>query len=1191
MRYQFITLLFLCSGLALSTAQTPWRDVSETSFSWRGERRIVPQQYRTVRVDTRTLQQVLSAAPRRSITSKSSPITLQLPLPDGRTGRFQVFETPVMAAALQARYPGIRCYTGQGIDDPSARLKCDLTPQGFHAMITSVKHNTVFIDPYSTGDAEYNVVYYKKDYQRRADAQAFSCGLAPTEATAPSSGVSERGGSLTDGQWRKYRLALSCTGEYATFHGGTKELVLAAMVTSMNRVNGVYENEFAVSMEIIGKNDTLIFLNKDSDPFDNGDGGAMLGQNRTVINQRIGTLGYDMGHVFSTGGGGIAGLGVVCGGNKAHGVTGQASPIGDPFDIDYVAHEMGHQFSGNHTQNNDCNRAGNTAVEPGSGSTIMGYAGICSPDVQMHSDDYFHGVNVEEIVEFITSGGGNTCPEKTANNNNAPVVDAGSDYTIPKGTAFLLTAAGADADGDSLTYCWEQMDNQSAVMPPSTNSKVGPAFRSYLPTPDPVRIFPRLQSLVAPGLPTWERLPNVGRTMKFRVTVRDNNPAGGATGHDDMVLTLADGAGPFRVTNPNALLTWQAGEFQQITWDVANSNLAPVNCPKVNIRLSLDGGFTYPIALAENVDNNGRYCIIAPDTVTNRGRVRVEAVDNIFFDISNTSFLLRKPTKPGFALCATDLPTSACAPSSTSVTFSSNAVLGFDTLIQFSVVGLPAGATADFSPNPAVPGSDVKMTLDFPFGTPEGTYSVAIKAKAGTDSTLLTTKITVTSSDYSGLTLLAPNNGSAALSQAPTLRWNKVTDANQYDVQVSESPTFETSSIRFSKENLTLDSQKTALLEKNKIYFWRIRPKNECGPGNWTDPFVFSTQADDCRTYTANDLPKTIVSAAPNTVESKVTVNAGGPLSDVNIKLIRFNHTFFKTLEWHLIGPGGEDVLLFKDKCGTNSNTYLFGFDGAAATEVSCPPPPSSLTVYKPTEDFSKFTGLNSTGEWTLRVLDKSASDGGNLSEFQIEFCSALQLIAPLLVKNEPLLLPAGTGLTIGTDLLKAEDADNTAEQLTYQLLTLPKHGLLQKGGADLTVGATFTQSDIDNGVIGYRDNDTIPDNFRFIVRDDKNGYAAGVFVIKPKEFVATTAPATSLLSFRLAPNPSSGQTRVSLSQPLQQAAQLRVFNAQGQLVAQATLATGTNAYDLNLNALPAGLYTVRLENAQTAQVQRLAVE
>ena len=506
MRYQFITLLFLCSGFALSTAQTPWRDVSEASFSAGGERHIVPQHYRTVQVDAEVLRKTLDVAPRRSIgatAAKLTPIVLQLPLPDGSTGRFKVVETPVMAPELQARYPSIRCYTGQGIDDPSARLKCDLTPQGFHAMIASAKYGTVFIDPYSTGDAAHHVVYYKKDYQRRADAPAFSCGLDAMEASNQNKGAAaDRGGSRTDGQWRKYRLALSCTGEYAKFHGGTKELVLAAMVTSMNRVNGVYENEFAVTMEIIAKNDTLIFLNKDTDPFANSDGGTMLGQNRTIINQLIGTLGYDMGHVFSTGGGGIAGLGVVCGNNKAHGVTGQDSPVGDPFDIDYVAHEMGHQFSGNHTQNNDCNRAGGTAMEPGSGSTIMGYAGICSPDVQMHSDDYFHGVNVTEIVDLITNGGGNTCPEKTTNNNNAPVVDAGQDYTIPKGTAFFLTAAGDDADGDSLTYCWEQMDNQAAVMPPSTNSKVGPAFRSYLPTPDPVRIFPRLQILVAPGLPT-----------------------------------------------------------------------------------------------------------------------------------------------------------------------------------------------------------------------------------------------------------------------------------------------------------------------------------------------------------------------------------------------------------------------------------------------------------------------------------------------------------------------------------------------------------------------------------------------------------------------------------------------------------------------------------------------------------------
>ncbi|MFM8490238.1 MAG: reprolysin-like metallopeptidase, partial [Bacteroidota bacterium] len=333
----------------------------------------------------------------------------------------------------------------------------------------------------------------------------------------PSQGADFQG----DTRLRRYRLALSCTGEYASFHGGNKPAVLAAMNTTMNRVNGVYETDFGATMQIIANNDLLIYLDAGSDPFTNNNGGTMLGQNQTTCDNVVGNASYDIGHVFSTGGGGVAYLGVVCNNqNKARGVTGSGSPVGDPFDIDYVAHEMGHQFGGSHTFNGtqgSCSGNAAARVEPGSGTTIMAYAGICgAQNVASNSEDFFHAYNITEMGNYIYTGGGNTCPVKINTTNNNPTVNAGNDFVIPKSTPFQLTATGSDPDGEQLTYTWEQIDNANATSPPVSSSATGALFRSFKGTASPVRVFPRLVDIVNNANPTWEKLPGVARAMNFR---------------------------------------------------------------------------------------------------------------------------------------------------------------------------------------------------------------------------------------------------------------------------------------------------------------------------------------------------------------------------------------------------------------------------------------------------------------------------------------------------------------------------------------------------------------------------------------------------------------------------------------------------------------------------------------------------
>ena len=380
---------------------------------------------------------------------------------------------------------------------------------------------------------------------------------------------------------------------------------MAAMATTMNRVNGILKRDVAVELQMVANNDQIIFTNSNTDGYTNNDSGEMLDENQANIDNIIGNNNYDIGHVFSTGNGGVAYLGSVClNAVKAGGVTGSQLPQGDAFDVDYVTHEIGHQLGANHTQNNDCSSSFATSVEPGSGSTIMGYAGICIPNVQNHSDDYFHSISIGQIKGF-TTGSADNCATKTATNNSRPSATGGLDYTIPHSTPFELVGASIDADNDALTYVWEQMDNQAATMPPLGTSTNGPLFRSLPPSTNSVRQFPAKGNNKNHSSTTWEKLPEVSRNMKFQFTVRDNFNGGGNTAHDDVLLMVDGATGPFKITAPNGGESLSAGVNQEIKWNVAGSNQAPVNCTAVDIFLSVDGGESYNIILAENVENNG----------------------------------------------------------------------------------------------------------------------------------------------------------------------------------------------------------------------------------------------------------------------------------------------------------------------------------------------------------------------------------------------------------------------------------------------------------------------------------------------------------------------------------------------------------------------------------------------------------
>ena len=622
----------------------------------------------------------------REFDPAASGVEMTLPMPDGTFERFLVRESPILAPELQAAFPEIKTYVADGIDDPTATARFGWTSAGFHSIAFSAERGTTWVDPYEQGNVDTYVVFNKADF--RKPGEAWMCLVEGHHDEAFHR--AENAFPISHGtQLRTYRLALAATAEYTALApasggnaAGSKAAALARMTATMNRVNGIYERELSVRMTVAtGTQDdptALIFTDAATDGYTNTDGSAMLTENQTKVDAVVGPTNYDIGHVFSTGGGGVAYLRSPCGstgenGIKAGGVTGSSNPTGDPFDVDYVAHEMGHQFGGNHTFNGNAGSCGtrstNHAYEVGSGVTIQAYAGICSVEnLQSNSIDRFHVESLDEMTAFLTDGGGKNCGTVTNTNNTPPVIGTLTNYTIPAQTPFMLTGSATDANNDTLTYAWEQFDLGTVstnVATATTDDGSRPLFRPYAASTSPSRMFPSaayVLSTSAPNAPpttytgtaftggpscggstclTGETLPTTARTMNFQLTVRDNRSGGGAFSTGSMAVTTVTGA-TFALTSHNTASSLTAGSTTTVTWNNTNTTTAPISTANVSIRLSTDGGQTFPVELSASTANDGTEVVTIPANTQNttQARILVQAVGNIYFDVNNADLTI-----------------------------------------------------------------------------------------------------------------------------------------------------------------------------------------------------------------------------------------------------------------------------------------------------------------------------------------------------------------------------------------------------------------------------------------------------------------------------------------------------------------------------------------------------------------------
>lgn len=1028
----FVLVGYLFSGQTYAQSKNYWTssDASKGKVATdKGVARVTfPKEFKLFQLNDNPLRQELFSIVGNQATKHSTIISL--PNVDGKMEQFEVYEASNFEPDLQAQFPEIRAFSGKGITDKYATLKLSIAPNGIQTMIFRTDKENEFIEPYSQDHTIYAVF---KSYREKGKL-AWTCSTDDQKLAIDVNKKFGNENKSSAGELKTMRLAQSCNGEYANYFGATSSAQVANVLTAFNntltRCNGVYEKDLALHLNLVASTTNVIYYNPATDPY------TTLANWNTQLQQALNTTltgpatslaannaAYDIGHMFgSTGGGGNAGcIGCVCvagvaagtGATKGRGITSPADgiPQGDNFDIDYVVHEIGHQLGGNHTFSNG-NEGTGVNKEVGSGITIMGYAGITTEDIADHSIAYYHEATIAQIQANLAT---KTCPVTTniTANNATPVVNAVSNYTIPMSTPFVLTGSATDANaGDALTYQWEQNDdggaNTGAASSASATKTVGPNFISYAPTASPSRYFPDLASTVANSTTTGfitpgcvncdagmlsEALSSVARTLNFRLTVRDNCPYSstapvkvGQTSFTDMAVNVTTAAGPFLVTAPNTAVSWTAGTNQTVTWNVAGTTGNGVNASYVDIFLSTDGGFTYPIQLANKVPNDGSETITVPNNLGSTNRIMVKGNQQIFFDISNANFTIAAPAST-FAITEASVQSlQTCTLNSVTYTIDYKALGGFSGTTTFSASGTPAGSTVNFTPA-TMSGTNgtVTLTIGNLLAATAGSYAITVTGTSGA-----TTKTVPVYLDLgmANVALTTPANNAVAQNTSLTLNWTPNPSATSYDVQVATSAAFTTI---VSSGNVATNSYNVSGLTQGTTYYWRVLPKNASCTGTYGSPFQFTTGVISCGTSN-NTTPLTIPTTANFTGTSTINIPAGGTISDVNVG-VNITHTWINDLIIRLTSPGGTTIDLANHKCnpGASVNDINATFDDAG-TAVVCGDFPGIGGTVTPDQALSAFNGQNSTGTWTLTVIDSFNGDGGSLNNWSLNICTITPL-------------------------------------------------------------------------------------------------------------------------------------------------------------------------------------------------------
>lgn len=968
--------------------------------------------YMVFQLNIENLKQQLLEAPHRNESQGQSNTIVQFPNVKGELETYRVVETAIFSSEYGANAnSNIKTYLGSRADDSGTRVRFSVTPLGLKAMISEPGKEIFYIQPVTkVSNGQYLV------YNRNAkvdSSETFECLTEDLEVLSRTETPSLHR-DANDQLLRTFRIAISTTSQYTNFwndgnagNGGAQQDALAQMVSTLNRMNEIFEVDMAITFQLVDTVDDpaidLVYSGTDPYGFDlNGD----LQDNLTAT---VGESDYDIGHLlhFDDNNGNAGCIGCVCDSGKGSGFSSHlfedndGGPfMADFFDVDYVPHEVGHQMGAYHTHAAADNNSVN--FEPGSGTTIMGYAGITGTnDVQDHSDPYFHYGSINQILNNIASAP-NNCAVTTAISNSPPLADAGIDYTIPNGTAFVLKGSAIDSNGsDILTYCWEQIDDgyttRNDFTPTLTN---GPLWRSRPPNTSPDRYMPILDRVLNGQLTesnpletvdnsSWETVSSVGRSLNFALTVRDRSEAGGVgqtpqSDFDFMTVTVDNASGPFVVTSQTTNESWDAGSMETITWNVAGTDGGNVNTPTVNILLSVDGGQTFPFTMASNVPNDGSHDVTVPVTGsgdTSTARVIVEGNNNIFYAVNASNFSILESE---FVVTVDATELDVCQSGSLVYDFTYNTFLGFSDVTTFSALGLPAGASAVINPTSATAdGTTGTITINGIGSLAVGSYPFTFQGISGSITKSVDLIMNVYSNSVDSAVLTLPNNGAVGLSTEAELVWTGSDNAQEYLVEISTNSNFTT---LVDSETVQTTSYIANNLNTNTLYYWRVTASNLCNTAPVSSVFSFITANISCNSY-LDDVQQNISAVGSgNTVVSTINVGSNLLVTDVNVTL-NITHTYTADLEITLTSPLGTVVDLILDEGGSGDNLTNTTFDQEGTDGLITAASAPFTGSFLPEGDLSNIYGETSGGNWVLTIVDDANQDGGTFDSFELYLC------------------------------------------------------------------------------------------------------------------------------------------------------------------------------------------------------------
>lgn len=1194
--------LFFSIQLSISGQIDPWNQ-SALPENGLPEKVYDLDRYQIYNYNLAEVRNALLNAPGELSNAESSITVIALPDINGEKELFKVSYSPVMADGLAKKFPAIRSYKGISLNNPGRTTRFSVSPQGLEAVISG-NGPEIYIE--TVGIPNEALVYRTADVRPDAfDVAPMPCGVELANEIIEE--LDEKGQRLekrSAGEpidLRTYRLALAATGEWTLQSGGTVNAALSRMVSSVNRINQVLESEVAIRLILIDNNDQIIFPDPNTDPYFSANVGRDLLQiNTSVINDRVGVSAYDFGHVYTgtcSDVGGVASLASVCTPRKGAAVTCWYTSNLEYVSVRIAAHEMGHQMSANHTFNNcNGNEATGNAYEPGSGSTIMSYFGLCGGNnVSGQFVPNYHVATLQEILAYMHRGNGNSCATRIPTSNIAPdvTIPLEDGFYIPVETPFILDCQAEDANVDELMFTWEQFDIGPGQRPRCMPSGDSPLFRSVAPREETYRIFPDLDFILSQVEDCYELLPTITRNMNFRVTARDLNEEGGGATWDEVSFFATAKAGPFRLLYPNGLWdTLRGGKYNLIEWDVANTDTDPVNCKEVDIVMYRNNNYDRPIELLSNTPNDGSAYVLIPNNAETNVRIRVKASDNIFFDLSDAAHRVQPTLEPDFTASLSDNSAFICLPGEENESIMTLSLLNYNAPLVPGFRGnYPAGMEVNFQRDTVYPGENLDFTLDFSNVVEEGVYEfeIFLEDTAGNIEVLPYT-VDLESNDFSYLKLNSPEAGITGVTELPTFSWETGPQADSYTIQIATKPTFDAESIVF-EESGVINGNYTPndLLDLNTIYFWRVIPENRCGLGPATPPNAFSTRALICQTF--SDEPELRLPRGTSRQDIIFSINSTAEIVDVNVTGVAGRYDNVLNLTLSLTSPQGTRVVLF-DKYACNSPFFNLGFDDEAPDIMPCPP--STGQSIKPAEPLSAFIGENAEGDWKLTVETGSGGNGGILETWSLEVCTSSSTAGPFYVTKDTLRTRPNTTNPLYREVLEVDDPDNIPSELYYILVQPPQHGELQLNGTTLQVGDDFNQSSINGYVVEYvhGGGNEDRDYFLYIVTDNGGGWLGidTFFISINEQNTVAVRPSEQQVQWEVFPNPARQQLNVVLNGVSSEDGRMRLSDLNGRTWKK-WIDMAPGKHTLYLPVMPSGIYFLEWHGSEHHMTRKLLIQ